>query len=244
MSRKKYNNLLPETWTQGAAEYGFAVREELSDTVFPNAWRNIILSRAPSKKVLRILDVGTGPGFFPIILAQAGHDVCGLDFSSGMLEIARSNADDAGVSPRFILGDSFSALLEPNSFDLILSRMLTWVLPDPIAVYKRWFDLLAPSGRLMIFDSNKFDTDTKHEEAFLPTKTTEDPESYLDPDGELLLCHVLRPDWDEKALAEIGFDAISSERNICAGIWDEKNPLYGKYRLFLVSAEKPVSLQA
>lgn len=38
------------------------------------------------KDHLRILDIGTGPGFFPMILAEAGYHVTAIDYTPGMLE--------------------------------------------------------------------------------------------------------------------------------------------------------------
>ena len=40
------------------------------------------------KDHLRILDIGTGPGFFPMILAEAGYHVTAIDYTPGMLEKA------------------------------------------------------------------------------------------------------------------------------------------------------------
>ncbi|MCQ2452555.1 MAG: methyltransferase domain-containing protein, partial [Oscillospiraceae bacterium] len=41
---------------------------------------------------IKILDVGTGPGFFAILLKQAGYDVTACDFTLEMLEQAKGNA--------------------------------------------------------------------------------------------------------------------------------------------------------
>nr|WP_269849318.1 class I SAM-dependent methyltransferase [Methanosarcina horonobensis] len=62
-----------------------------------------------------MLDVGCGPGFFSIILSQAGHQVTGVDCAAGMLERARLNAEFSGVSPNFfaagLYGTAVSVLL-------------------------------------------------------------------------------------------------------------------------------------
>lgn len=44
------------------------------------------------KEELKVLDVGCGPGFFPIILAEAGYNVTAVDYTEEMLEKARENA--------------------------------------------------------------------------------------------------------------------------------------------------------
>ena len=46
------------------------------------------LSHHVAKK-LHVLDIGTGPGFFAIILCELGYDVTAIDFTPAMLEEAR-----------------------------------------------------------------------------------------------------------------------------------------------------------
>ena len=41
---------------------------------------------------MNILDVGTGPGFFAIILTLAGHNVVGIDITEEMIQRAKVNA--------------------------------------------------------------------------------------------------------------------------------------------------------
>jgi len=55
-----------------------------------------------------VVDIGTGPGHYAIALAREGaKEVLGLDFAEGMVEIARRNAAEIGVSDncRFEFGD-------------------------------------------------------------------------------------------------------------------------------------------
>ncbi len=44
-----------------------------------------------------VLDVGCGSGALALPLARAGHDVVGLDFSQGMLDVLRRGASAAGL---------------------------------------------------------------------------------------------------------------------------------------------------
>lgn len=36
--------------------------------------------------------IGTGPGFFPVILAEAGYKVTAVDYTQEMLDTAKRNA--------------------------------------------------------------------------------------------------------------------------------------------------------
>jgi SAM-dependent methyltransferase len=53
----------------------------------------------------RALDVGCGTGTDALYLAQHGWDVVGVDFVPEAIETARKRAVDAGLSPRFVVGD-------------------------------------------------------------------------------------------------------------------------------------------
>jgi ubiquinone/menaquinone biosynthesis C-methylase UbiE len=58
-----------------------------------------------------VIDIGCGPGHYSIRLAKMGaQSTLGLDFAAGMVEIAKENAERAGVGSRcqFLLGDFLS----------------------------------------------------------------------------------------------------------------------------------------
>ncbi len=55
-----------------------------------------------------VIDIGCGPGYYGITLAKRGAKfVYGIDFAGGMINLARQNAEDAGVGYKcnFVLGD-------------------------------------------------------------------------------------------------------------------------------------------
>ena len=84
-------------WTNRSSGYSSVNQEELASQQ-KNVWgRQIsgrIAARFPGRKpeTIRVLDVGTGPGFFAIILAQMGYQVTAVDYTASMLEEARHNA--------------------------------------------------------------------------------------------------------------------------------------------------------
>ena len=69
---------LTSYWKDRTHSYSMQNLEEMNDWR-RQAWRDLILSHAPHKDRLRILDVGTGPGFFAMNLSLAGHDVTAVD---------------------------------------------------------------------------------------------------------------------------------------------------------------------
>jgi len=52
-----------------------------------------------------VLDVGCGSGIYAIYFARKGAEVTGVDFSGGMLALARKNAWDEGCEVQFIHDD-------------------------------------------------------------------------------------------------------------------------------------------
>lgn len=240
-------------WTQASENYSSIIKDELK-SYRPDEWRSLILSKAPDKQVLDVLDIGTGPGFFAIILSQAGHRVTGIDYAEGMIERARKNAKKLGVEPQFIQMDGHKLHFEEGSFDLIISRNVTWTLADPVKMYRQWLKVLRPGGRLLIFDANwhlhyynkdlKKEVERREKECIKIYGSTysDNNEKKIKLDIEKLpLCKELRPDWDVKILKKLGFSDITSNNDITDGLWDDKEKLlYGATPMFMVTAAKKI----
>ena len=78
---------LKSYWKDRSPSYSAQNVEEMNNWK-RKAWCNLILTYAPKKEVLRVLDVGTGPGFFAMTLALEGHKVTAVDITEHMLEHA------------------------------------------------------------------------------------------------------------------------------------------------------------
>ena len=81
--------------------------------------------------------VGTGPGFFAINLALAGHEVTAVDVTEHMIWHARQNAESYGANVTFLVQRGEFLPFEDGSFDLIVSRNVIWNLeyPEEAAAY-------------------------------------------------------------------------------------------------------------
>lgn len=118
------------------------------------AWKKQLLQHFDGKKNQKVLDIGTGPGFFACILSEEGQQVTAIDRSEGMLSHARNNAKHLGVNPEFLAMDVNQLEFEEESFDVIVSRNVTWTLEHPEKVYTEWKRLLKPGGKILIYDAN------------------------------------------------------------------------------------------
>ena len=247
-NEQEIQQIIEKYWTGSAKGYSELIKNELS-SFLKDAWRNKILANAPKKERMNILDIGTGPGFFSVILGEAGHYMTAIDCTEKMLAEAKHNAAVAGVNANFYQMDSHSLNFPDNSFDLIVNRNVAWTLYDPPAAYREWQRVLRVGGRLIIFDANWglycFDEETerqnnKNAELYRkkygePPKTNKVDEEYID---KMFLSNRQRPEWDIDTLKKMGF-TVSYEENVAGELWEEPQQLlYGATPTFMVVGEK------
>ena len=71
-------------WTKRSADFA-KLREKELESELAGLWLSEIEAQLPKETGLRILDVGTGSGFFAVLLAKKGHRVTGIDLTPHML---------------------------------------------------------------------------------------------------------------------------------------------------------------
>ena len=70
-----------------------------------------------------------------MLLARAGHQVVGCDLTPEMVVGAKQLAREEKVSCRFRVMDAEELDFPDETFDLVISRNLTWTLPDAARAY-------------------------------------------------------------------------------------------------------------
>ena len=238
-------------WNYRAESYSKSNIDELN-SFKRDAWLKIILENAPKKDKMKVLDVGTGPGLFSILLSLAGHEVTAVDVTEEMLRNAKKNADDYNLDINFIQINGINLPFEDDEFDLIISRNVVWNLEYPKEVMKEWKRVLNADGHVMYFDANwylhLFDEnqnklvmeDIKRMEELFNEKYEITPQlQYLDDVArKLVLSKERRPEWDRNALNECGFEILKIEEDIGRYVWDEKQKVEYKSRpLFMIVAK-------
>ena len=144
-------------WNHRYSGYSKVNQKEL-EGIQRERWKKQFERLLAANKNLKVLDIGTGPGFFTIILEELGYtNIMGIDVSEKMLEVAKENIHKYGKKNsriQLIQMDAQSLEFKPESFDIIVSRNLTWNLEKPQQAYSEWLRVLKPNGALFIFDAN------------------------------------------------------------------------------------------
>lgn len=139
-------------WDHEALTFDDEVDHGLTTPEARAAWRRLLLGALPNAPA-RVADLGCGTGTLAALLAHEGYSVDGVDFSPAMVERAlRKTADLADVTISH--GDAADPPLEPGVYDAVLCRHVLWALPDPAAALRRWCELLAPGGILVLVEGN------------------------------------------------------------------------------------------
>src|SRR5215213_5033999 len=103
-----------------------------------------------------VLDLGSGGGIDVLLSARrvgATGKAYGVDFTPEMLDLARRNAADAGVTNvQFLDGRLDAVPLPDDSVDVIISNCVVNLAVDKSAVFAEMHRLLRPGGRVGISD--------------------------------------------------------------------------------------------
>lgn len=243
-----------EYWDERAEGYCQVNLEELK-SFKREAWINLINEYAPKvpARKLKVLDIGTGPGFFAIIMAGCGYEVTAVDYTEAMLLKAKNNAGTYKNVINFKRMEAHNLEFEDNTFDLIITRNLTWNLERPHEAYREWHRVLAYGGRLLNFDANWYlhvhdpekrkeyqqDRVNSMERGFKDHYTETNTKAMETIARNLPLSKEHRPEWDTKELLKIGFKKIMIEMEVGNRVWDEEEIVnYGSTPMFMIGAEK------
>ena len=128
-----------------------------------------------------------------------------------------------------------------ETFDLVISRNLTWTLPHPIDAYKQWHRVLKRGGLLINFDA----------EYAKGAHNLKSPENIAHKDIDDSLkeeCHDIyhmltismldRPIWDKHILEEIGFIDVVTDTDFAARVFAERDEFYIPDKMFSIKAVK------
>ena len=244
-------------WTGRAPGYSAVNREELAGPRLKR-WKACLAREFalhfPDRPLsdLRVLEVGTGPGFFAILLRELGLDVTAIDLTPAMLAEAKENAGHLAGLISFMEMNAEALSFEDASFDAVISRNLTWNLPHPEEALAEWTRVLKPGGLLLNFDANwyayLFDTSAQaaYEEDRANSAREGIPDLNIGENFDVMediarrvpLSRVRRPAWDLQQFSSLGLSSEADE-DIWQTVWSEEEKLnFASTPLFLVRASR------
>ena len=246
---------IEDYWTDRAEGYSQVNQEELAGDNRTN-WRRELESHFPedrTNEIYKILDIGTGPGFFSIILAEAGYSVMAVDYTEAMLEEAKKNAGALAKKITYRQMDAQHLDFADETFDAVVSRNLTWNLEDPAQAYKEWMRVLKKGGVLLNYDANWYHHlfDEEKRAAYEADRnkvsslgmhddyTCTDIEAMEAIARQVPLSHIQRPEWDRQILKKLNGIQIQLDEKVWQRVWCEAEKVNnGSTPMFMVACTK------
>ena len=116
------------------------------------------LARLAPARGGRIVDMGTGPGYLSVELAErTGAVVHAVDINPVMHELARDHASRRGALDRvsFDVEDVHRLSYRDGFADMVVSYSCFHHWADPVAGLAECWRILRPGGKLVIIDTNR-----------------------------------------------------------------------------------------
>lgn len=160
--------------------------------------RGEVIAKAEGK----ILEVGIGTGknlsFYPL-----SADLTGIDFSHGMLDIARRKTIQLGLHNTTLINIDIEAMSFPdNTFDTIISTFVFCTVPHPDQGLRELYRVLKPGGKVIFLEHMKSNSQWLNAFLWIMEKTT----------TPLLGTSMLRE--TQKGIENAGFTILSSENKV------------------------------
>ena len=229
-------------WDKRAASFSTDKVAEL-ESHHAQKWLNEISRIKKIKPGMRILDIGTGAGFLAILCAQAGGTVCGIDLSPDMIKAAQENKQKFNQQVTFEVMDAEQLLFEDCTFDLVIARNVTWLLPNTTKAYSEWLRVLKLDGTLINIDADYGNTsfesysDIPNDHAHHKLGEQMLHESETLKNG-IAINSYRRPHYDQTVLTQLGLSSIHVDETVYQRIYQEQDQFYNPTPIFLIAVTK------
>ena len=230
-------------WSQRAEAFQTQRIREFEDEKHER-WLEEFNRYIPHDRPLRVLDLGTGTGFFAFVFAAKGHEATGIDLTPDMIERARETMNILGLDATFNVMDAERPEFDPESFDVLVTRNLTWTLPHLEEAYREWYKLLKPGGVLINFDADYYAALEEEDEIELPENHAHKlVPDYMRAENDAITMEVgayqgPRPQWDVQLLVKAGFERVVVDMGVYKRIYREIDEFFNPTPIFTIAAYK------
>ncbi len=240
--REDIKNKVEEYWSERADSFFMQKKHEILHPKYERWTREIYsciteeIERVRAGESVKVLDIGCGAGFFEIMFARAGFSVSGIDLTPEMVSHTNEMAEYFGVEKyaHASVMDAESLDFDDESFDVIVSRNVTWTLPHPLVAYKEWMRVLKKGGKLINLDAEYAKGAHKYNqnENLAHRDLSKDMNEKCHKIYHMLsISSFVRPKWDEEVLRGLGFSEVNVDP-------DFGNEFYMPDRMFRIVAKK------
>ncbi len=229
---------MSDYWTERAPDFATLRMKELSGGKH-ELWMAEFDRHLPKGKPLKILDLGAGTGFFCFLLGAMGHRITGIDIAKGMIDEARRTSATLGIPVDFSVMDAEKPDFASHSFDVLVTRNLTWGLPHLAEAYVNWHRLLKSGGLLINFDADYCREDASvplpenHAHKGISANLVQEYENFKDI---LRPSQQPRPAWDQELLMAAGFHDIEVDTGVWKRIYADFDEFYNPTPIFTIIA--------
>lgn len=104
-----------------------------------------------------VLDIGCGPGYLAAKMAGELREteIVGLDINPHMIGLAKGNRSRLSVDYVLVLGDVSALPFASGSANAVVTSLSLHHWMDPSAAFAEIYRVLAPGGRLVVFDPRR-----------------------------------------------------------------------------------------
>lgn len=230
-------------WTKRSHAFS-ELRQREQKAEIGQDWMNEILPNLPEGKVCKILDVGCGTGFFALMLAEHGHEAIGIDLTEHMILHAQEIAEYQGSKAQFLVMDAEQPEFPDETFDMVVTRNLTWTLPHVEKAYKEWMRVLKKGGVLLNFDADYGHDPAEKAQSQLPPEhahrhLSKEMNQECDAIKETLsISKEVRPAWDVEFFKSLGYENVTADLKVYRRIYKKIDEFFNPTPIFMLKVIK------
>lgn len=119
----------------------------------------------------RILDLGTGPGYLPPLLAdRTGLPVDAIDATPALVHAGRDRVGTQAASVEFLVGDAYDIPVTGETYSLVVSTGVLHALHHPVEALDEMYRVLGSGGEAWVRDPAVLEYDDEVESHLDPTE--------------------------------------------------------------------------